>query len=357
MNLKTELEILKCRKKYKLTKKLIEIIQNSNGYIFGGAVRDMLLHNYNAEEFYLKISKDLLEELNETELTESEKDNKVSNWDLNDKPLKYNNPEIYPEYIDRFLYPNDIDCFMSLESKKIFLMMLRIHRLRFKEITKEEPLKIYMENIDNSNRRLKIQKFQVTLDLEDLFISVMKFNPKEMPIINIDIITQDNYIRDFYPPFGEVDFECNSLLLTPTNNYILTPHLNLEINTAKHKLYKIQQIIKDIENKTAKVINNKVPLYRVDKMKKNGWKIIANFKDKSYILQIKDTEEEEICPLCCDKFNKGEYYLKRSCCKSSIYHQDCFNKLIELNIRKCCPLCLDQFDEIEIDKEHGIHLY
>ncbi len=356
MNLKTELEILKSRKKYKLSKKLIEIIQNSNGYIFGGAVRDMILHNYNAEEFYLKISKDFLEDLNKTDLSEIEKDNKVSEWDLNDKQLKYNNPEIYPEYIDRFLYPNDIDCFMSLESKKIFLMMLRIHRLRFKEITKEEPLKIYMEHISDLHRRLKIQKFQVTLDLEDLFISVMNFNVKEMPIINIDIITQDNSIKDLYPPFGAVDFECNSLLLTPTNNYMLSPHLFLDINTAKHKLYKIQEIIKDIENKTAKVVEQ-VPLYRVDKMKKNGWKIIAKFKEKSYILELKDSEEEEICPLCCDKFKKGEYYLKRSCCKSSIYHQDCFRDLIDLNIRKCCPLCLDDFDKSEIDPESGIHLY
>lgn len=56
------------KKAYLLTKLVVELICENGGYIYGGAVRDMILHDYHAYKFYdanfknLKKSRELLEQ-------------------------------------------------------------------------------------------------------------------------------------------------------------------------------------------------------------------------------------------------------------------------------------------------------
>ncbi len=370
------------RKIYKLSKKVIEIIQKANGYIFGGAVRDILLHDYHASEFYKKINKTFDDELKnieenykkeeetqeetQEEKTEDEKTErdikrdiqknlKISKWNLYGRTDKYNDNLLFPEHNDRFIYPNDIDCYMATESKQVFFMILKFHRLRYKYIFTEQSLNIYMKNQNYANNKLKIERIQITIDIDPLFMSIMHFNTMNLPTINVDIISQNN-INNIYPPFGAVDFECNALLLTPTNDLMLSPHLNIDLIEPKKKLYKIQQVVNDIEKKIAIVIE-RVPFFRMKKMREKGWTIKGRFGNIYYIIdKYKKREEEDVCPLCFVSFKNEEYYLKRSCCNGSIYHQECFRKFLDSELQMKCPICSDLLYLSEYSRKRTVYL-
>ncbi len=50
----------------------------------------------------------------------------------------------------------------------------------------------------------------------------------------------------------------------------------------------------------------------------------------------KDLEEE--CPICCQNYNKGEYYRKLPLC-SHVFHKKCIDKWFTLDIDMKCPIC------------------
>jgi hypothetical protein len=356
------------RKLYLLSKRIIELLQQNNGYIFGGAVRDTILHDHISNKFYKEFNKIIEKKKNKklglnlelVSYSETESDNdslseneNISSCSLDidsdiilDVEYSYQNSDLLPELSDRFLYPEDIDCLMSNDSKKIFLKNLNNNGLRHSRIFLK-PLKIYIENTNNS---LTIERVKIFIDISPIIKNILKIS--FIPYVYVDIISKDN-TDGIYPPFGGIDFECNSLILTPNNDLVLSSHLSFYNDKCpKIRLLKIHSIIKDIENKIAKTVT-RVPLYRTKKMQFKKWKICAEFINIdgiiNYTLDVfENLNIKESCPICLEDFIENDYYLRRSCCKNALFHQKCFSKIISSNVKKNCPFCNSELAESEI---------
>jgi hypothetical protein len=83
------------KNKYLFTRLLINKIIQHEGAVFGGAVRDHILHRYHADQFYKKYDAAL-----------------------------YNDPKVAPELSERFLVPKDIDFMIKIEKVDDFMKTL-----------------------------------------------------------------------------------------------------------------------------------------------------------------------------------------------------------------------------------------
>ena len=92
---------------YHLKRKIAEIFLNNGAHIFGGYVRDKLLHDSHAQKFYKKYGYD------------------ADAGDLENRK-NYANLTISPELNGRMLCAKDIDCYMTRESLDSAILKLRL---------------------------------------------------------------------------------------------------------------------------------------------------------------------------------------------------------------------------------------
>ena len=91
----TDTHTLASKQKYLFTRRIMNVIIQHGGAVFGGAVRDVILHSYHAAQFYEKYD-----------------------------PLLYNDPKVAPELRERFLVPKDIDFMLKIENVESFMKTL-----------------------------------------------------------------------------------------------------------------------------------------------------------------------------------------------------------------------------------------
>jgi len=158
--------------KWNSFKKALNTCLEYNGMVYGGAVRDLILHNSHAREF-LK---------------------------TNDHS-EYTDETIRPDTLGRLVIPNDIDCLMHEKDSKTFMKYVsRHHFLKVIEVTN-----VYFNN-NNNYKHLK------------LFILFYDMN-----IVKIDLIIQ-LFTDDLKLPWYNLDFDVNGLILT-SNGVELTKFL------------------------------------------------------------------------------------------------------------------------------------
>jgi len=278
------------RARWDFTKTIIYTLINQRATIFGGAVRDMFLHNFHATEFYSK-----------------HKNNH----------LKYNDPKFSPETKERFLVPSDIDCFIK---EKDFNSLMRI--LTIKYFIKKR------KSIDMTYRLLNCDKDKYTLykiDALNSFHVLMK----------LDIIVS----ADDEPliPQMETDFDVNRLMYSLKDKYYLREQIDNPI--AFHR------VIENIKNKRT-ICEPDIKHFRLDKMLQKGWNIIVNYKIYKFIpCEILDDK----CVVCHVEFNK-EHKESKKCivrfkCDCNYYVcWDCINTNGR-NIDKCVMCREEYFDD------------
>ena len=221
--------------KWKIFKELENIIHSSGLYIFGGYVRDKILHDYAARNFYTKYHE-----------MKKNKSNMFS-----EEFLSYEDEKFLPEYKERTLLPKDIDTFGLEDSYAKLLLKLSEHDFNVLE-KKSDNKSMYTEwrediRASSSNRpevldrqRKQIKHVKLVLytkakfcinqilDLESfIFYIDVLYIPGEK---NIDIIKK--YVN------RGCDFYCNSLILNPENSYEIYSAHNCSLN-ADLKLEKI----------------------------------------------------------------------------------------------------------------------
>ncbi len=298
------------------------IINKCDGIIFGGYVRDSILHDHYASEFYKNHTGFCSEELN----------------------IKYVDIDYNIETINRLLLPTDIDVYLPNNNfKQLVIELLNNNYTIHKKIIRKGSQ--YFNNIDiNIADKLthiilyikpslsKVYEIlsQIILNTDEIK-SILKKMKKELFIIKLDVFISDIKLND--PFFGEIDFECNSLYLTKHGISIsnkLTKSLTfLETNN------KLQEIINNIIKKKAIWINPNIK--RIYKMFIKEWNIDHN---KVYLHSNEENYEKNICLICQEDIDFLSFKMK--CCNGYM-HVNCFIELLNSENSNKCIHCNKQY--------------
>lgn len=316
---------------YKLRQQVEGIITSCGGIIFGGHVRDVVLHDTHAAEYY-KESGD-------------------------DGAKMYEDASFMPQYGGRLVISSDIDCYMIAHSIESFMDQLRDENLSVQVVFEREDAKQYIPTLDVphgvlrhvrlsvSSLGMKVVKYIRELVNEGLSESARTLVSREVnefvcslhraslacPTLFLDVFVAD--CRNFYamcPPFGTVDFECNGLILT-ASGITLSPSLFPGMSPLQRNEV-LQRIIDDIKNKRASYVNTDMPDDRVAKMCKKGWSIVL----KHVHVNAERPADADVCIFCHDEVRSQHFKLK--CC-NAIYHKDCLVKVLSSEYGDKCIMC------------------
>lgn len=292
--------------KWRLMKTIVQSVHEVNGTVFGGYVRDSIIHDHYASEFYSKA-----EELH-----------------------RYSDVTYMPELALRTHMPKDIDCFILSSNLSAFKNSLKKKKLDIYPVN-ENTTNIYFLNIPIQVKHIN---FKIAFAMNSILKSTIDTKPFE---ILIDVLHSDVQME---PPFKVLDFECNSLVLTPTNDYKLC-NLIPTISPLD-KITRMNEIINNIVQKETYVFGKDVCYKRINRMLDKRWKISG---PKSVLYRI-DTETDEVCSICLDQYKIYDAIVSIRCCKGSKMHRKCAHKMINENFTKC-TICREEIDFTPADKK------
>jgi hypothetical protein len=302
---------------YKLTKKVADIILDmcDQTVIFGGYVRDMIIHDHHATQFY--------EHSDTKEFSYKEKDQ------------KYNDPTFLPEHSKRTLVPVDIDCYMPTTLIDQFVKTISNNKLKILKHTQRARIHNYFESDDNVFENLKLDKFEIGFDASPLLINILT----NMPRVCVDVVhaDQDSFIMA-HPPFAHLDFSCNGLIIKKDRQIRLSQQLETRHSFTNFK--KMSDIIQKLILNEIEMIAFPYQTNRVNKMIKKGMTSVSS----SNGLRIKststeDSDNDETCIICLGDFTENKSMVKDSCCAAR-YHSNCFIRMYkDDHYNGSCPMC------------------
>jgi hypothetical protein len=350
---------------YFTKKKIFTLLTNCGAGIFGGSIRDSLLHDYGARKFYEYISKNI-----------SYRDN------IN---LIYGDKKFHEEsYIDRNLIFKDIDTVMNIDHFKLFLLELDLLTIKYSYV-KHNNFNEYIDisNLENLVSSYIVLNISITNPCNDLskeityskYVKDLKINHflKNFKKCNfkIDILlcNEDVSVKKVLDIItSNSDFYCNSLYLFNNKleiNEIIAKKLkdpcydSLYEDPIKKNIdlfFKKEVFTTDIINivktqileKNAIAINlSKKTEKRIFKMERKGFKLIYNNASQDIYEYITCNDDlnndlnENVCILCRSEFtisNINSDAIKFKCC-NSYYHKSCLLELCYLNQYKNCIYC------------------
>lgn len=317
---------------------------NNDGVVFGGAVRDLILHNTAAEAFYKKVADGLY---SESDYTDVHKDK---------------------ETLDRFILPQDVDVvFYSNQDVKKFKKAL--DKADLVVVNESHPacpkryFSTFPEGWLHSKWTLRIKlplmvrNYTRAFDIPTYEVDVIFPDPSTTVMVNTNML----------PPFGVVDFECNALVIQKKRNAedfdIDNKFLTYIGSSALNRQMTKQRIISDIINKQAKFVGTADMDYRIRKMLDKGFTVTSNLikvsteemnsnkssphapadigSDNTMVEEDNDIESGDNLDLCLICFeNVCGDYVSMPCCKGK-YHPGCLKEVIT----NCdtCPQCRAEF--------------
>lgn len=351
------------------TKLYSEVIRKG-GILFGGCVRDYYDRNYFANKFY--------------EYCESQNiDSSVANSKY------YNDKTFHPEtFKSRVLLPNDIDIFCNEQQQDKILACIREFYI-LKEVNKDEP-SYFIKKSKLHEKALIHRKFTCKilgdvfdiLDMAIVTILRLTLGNKLLRLINsksfkIDLIVlRDEYSNmdsmsapcELVPPFGKADIRCNMIYMAADSKSIYSL---LESRTTKIKVFTdyikhtldskpLRQmkhcgdfrqsliedecrraVFDDIINKKAVIVNDKLPIYRINKMIKKGYEIVSKpiLETFEFTLMIDGHESirnlsvvceatTDVCVICQDSFTETDMQIHYGCTCTARYHPKCLETYI-----------------------------
>lgn len=325
-------EMEKNRFDWKFKKLVGSIVLNAGGTIFGGYVRDSIIHDYYSKQYYEQCKKDSIA--------------------IEEEQIRYMDPDFYPDTKDRMLNPEDIDCFFkSFTQLKSFEELLNhakvchtklfvrddaskylprlnippntITHIRYKinqlHNNKKCMLKLLLKN--SFSRLIQSDLFETI----DTFMTQLEEKLNEYSSVIIDVLVlKTNTNIEFSPPFGTLDFECNGLLLTKQGLTIANDikELNSDPFGFISDITKQASIIQDIIQKKARLIRKigyTIDPYRIEKMKEKGWELV--YGDFLNVVSTKSNDSDDVCIICHESVKETDHF-KLKCC-SARYHKKC----------------------------------
>ena len=287
------------------------------GIIFGGAIRDTILHKFHATEFYKQRDEYLEKNPNGV--------------------FDYDNRELSPNTLGRFTIPTDIDMFVYEDNYNFIITKLQ----------KMYPIKISM-----------IKDLQYTVpDLEPNTYKLYKIEvfiiyPIKAQVVKIDMIVCPNDRKRAFP-LMEVDFNVNALFQSSEKNIYVSPMYDRNNRDRTMLLYNIMD---DIKHKIARGVAPNVTGYRVKKLIAKDWDVKLKFTIYRFH-NCCTIDDEDTCTICT--VNKKEFtncvnFVKCQC--KSIICMTCIKDNFE-KIEKC-PTCRCLIDsDIKPLRLHELRIY
>lgn len=318
--------------KWKMMVEIKKLIQQAGGNIYGGFVRDQIIHDHHADYYYYEYAIG----------------QRMTDEEINDK---YNNPEILPEHKDRCLIPSDIDCFMTTQALQQFKTVEIKKKHYYMRIKSSQRANFYFLERKNSNILSELQHTKAVI-----YFNINKLLADFLDItslgIEMDIIHTENKDIDIYKELSQnFDFECNSLILN-SNDEIQLPYSISKNMSPFDKLKRINSIIEDIKKKKAVMIGNDSPAsFRVAKMIKKGWQIEAQ-----PFQIVKLTEPYPgYCVICHEDLQVGRLHIKDRNCDAR-FHPKCYLTMVRFeDFKHECPLC-KVYCNVTSREQHAIEI-
>lgn len=305
--------------------------------IFGGAVRDEIIHNMNAIKFY--------KEQTEFYLKNPTKKN----------VFNYSDKKISPNTIGRLLIPNDIDAFVKNNKKN---EIINYFTQKYKiQITKIKDLSYFKEGIPNG--QFTIYKIELTTKFANNYF-----------VVKIDLITLNNVEEDIVLndlPL-DIDFDVNSLLWSKEKGI----HSKYDTHNSMHNSLILYNIYNNIQNKVAimddnflwsnvKQENNEFTFikdYRIGKLKSKGWTIKINFNIYNFY-KITEFAEDDSCIICLKQPKEITYCVnfKHCNCKPFVCLECIEKEYKKIMNCPCCKKSIMSTEHSHIYAYNEIHLF
>ncbi len=356
---------------WKFKREIAECLMTCGFTIYGGFVRDYILHDSNAIDYYKK--KDMEEN--------SKLGNDISSSCCYFLPedidnFLYQNKDFIKETADRTVIPKDIDCYGEKSSFYKFINIIKAKKFEFEIVYRRDPSK-YLEGLileEGTTKQVmlkvsminhkKISKIKNIIysnlskiaHTNELDITINGLNDSlnnlvtTMPYVYVEMIYSLNPGNSYQPPFGKLDFECNGLLLE-NRDIRLSRDLNLSINIKSINKYDdpftrhiyVNKVIDDIMNRKAYLCRSDIDLQRIQKFYDRGWSICG----KNIIKTVEDENYNGHCIICHDKMGNGNHY-KLYCCDAR-YHRNCLVQSLKRDIVSCAMCRQNLSTDISID--------
>lgn len=293
---------------------LRSLILDSGGFIFGGYVRDAILHDRAAKEFYTHCNKC---------------------FEQGKEAPSYTDTFAEPGTKDRLLVPKDIDVVfynqVALELLEIKIKESHDFHLKIKRKSKKYP-----PQLDTADDFV-LYKLIITCKMSKLLNTYIE----NEPCFEIDALVYNGSdsgsgIYSNLPPFGPTDFECNTLVMFSMHGQEIITMNNKYNEKSGFELHEeVHRIMQDILQRKA-IFTHKQPVeWRVRKMLEKGFTI-----ETTHVKVIDSIEANDVCVICHNEINS--MHMKRNCC-NAVYHAGCLHDVL----KKCqeCPQCRNEFVE------------
>jgi len=285
------------RLEWKSKKAIMLAVIETGGYVFGGAVRDWLLHEDGASHFYNA--------------------HKNSGKTSDEIDALYNDPAHLPEFAHRMVLPVDIDACIHASDLDGFMCALKKKRLTATRIFTHDPVE-YIPGIELKPDEVRHMRFKICF-VPSLFSAFSDALVRELEPMLVDLaelvrakmqgmakhVTMDLMVvnvpkdkKQPVAPFGNLDFECNGLIASESGIQ-LSKYLHNNFNPMDYdKEYR--RIVSDVIKKRAVLTKNardQGMSARVQKMMSKQWTIVG-FSSVEYV-EIASTRDACPCPCPC----------------------------------------------------------
>lgn len=261
---------------------------NSGAIIFGGYVRDRIIHDHYADMFYTAA-------------------------DASETPLDYNDPKCHPDsWPHRTHLPADIDAVMSNDAFDTFIENMKEQDfiVKKKRTTNISAYTCRVPDLLHTKCTVMLKTHPIMRNLP-LFTSCL-------PVVELDILHKQSLSPTECVPYGTIDFECNSLLILPGNT--------IDIRNGAHhfcteKFKQINKIMSDIVEFRAVAVNPQN--YRICKMLEKGFEL-SNHAIKLIPCEIAK-KYDGLCLICHEDFEQCKAFcqVQNTCCDAR-YHVHCY---------------------------------
>ena len=309
--------------KWKVTSHIMGKIIECGGKVFGGAVRDSIIHNVAAEKFY---------------------EIPCNNYSYDDKTA-------HTHLSGRFVIPKDIDAVIHTSLFKPLIDELK--KMYTITTSTGDSVEYFFDEEDEASDAPNTPLSEMThhrmvltpINKTDLKIFLKKMIPVELwgdlctdvmdaintvhtPSIKIDLF--EVRVANVEPPFGHLDFECNGLVMDKhgvrLSNILVEEaiHYAHRYNPAK-TMGMLSRIVSDINNMRAVPVakDGSTAEHRYKKMHLEGWAIVREFDE----FEVVTEDYSGHCIICMCSVPSNHY--KAMCCDAR-YHEGCLRQALTI---------------------------
>jgi hypothetical protein len=341
-----------------LTRSFMETVAESGGVVFGGAVRDWILHDHNSKLFYRHFWAQPEYEGASDELVNE----------------KFRDTSFHPESVDRLVIPRDIDMVVrrsafaklteNLEKKGFHLDRIYLEQPVDEYLIKKTGIpagsihheRYFVEGVNPEfdakvlSQFAEVIRHDVSQVMHKLFASLL------LPKLAADmIVIDDDHCNISIGPVGRIDFDVNSLVWDA--NGLHTSDLYMKRKTPYNCSTQLQDIIDNIIHKRAVILMSPFDDLaqhinrRTRKLLNKGWTVnLSNFLENVSVESDRELYTG-LCMCCQVPFSEFECkYFKMRCCDGRCHSASCMLQIIKnhCKVKHSCPMCRTVFQPLRV---------